>query len=159
MQGNDAMTTARKRRMKTCGAIRTTFAPCRCWSIGSARKRRCHAREATSWKMVTTILRCVMVKTEDCSRVMTRRRREESLSQVLSPLDSDESSSNDRRQRGNSRRKHATGRRFASFRRIYEPLSISRLYSANDSTSLESENSFEFDINAAVRYYHDWLRR
>lgn len=23
------------------GAIRTTFAPCRCWSAGSARKRRC----------------------------------------------------------------------------------------------------------------------
>lgn len=134
------MTAARKRRMKTSGAIRTTFAPCRCWSARSARKRRCLALPR-SRSMVTTILDCVMVKTEDSSRVMTRRRREKSplvagvfafqLRRVVL----------ERRRRGDSRRENiATATIRFIYRRIYEPFSISWLCSANDSTSLKSES-------------------
>lgn len=70
--------------MKTSGAIRTTFAPSQrlVGQVGQEEKRRCHARVATSRRIVTTIPDYVMVKTEDSSRVTTQR--EESLLQVLS---------------------------------------------------------------------------
>jgi len=149
--------TVRKRRMKTCSAIRTTFAPCRCRSTGSARKRRCLAlrsylvEDGNDHPPLRNGENGGLFACHDPAaerRVLVAGALASRLRRVVLER---------RRQRGNSRRKRATGRRFASFRRIYEPLSISRLYSANDSTSLESENSFAFDINAAVKYYHDWL--
>lgn len=157
----DVTTAARKRRMKTSGAIRTTFAPHRCWSAGSARKRRYVATLATSRTMVTTILDCVMVKTEDSSRVMTRRRRRESLLQVFSLLGSDESSSNG----GEAIRDEnvlpadcrLTIRVIPTYLRA--PASISRLYSAKRSDVIRIQRVIRVDVWQMwfVRYYRDWL--
>ena len=141
------MTAARNRRMKTCGAIRTTFALCQCWPGQPGREDawRCHARGATTWRIVTIILHYVMVKTEVFLRVMTRRRGEQKNPCRCSRLSIPTSRSR-MTTRGNSRWKHTTNwlsindsRHSGKFTSHWMAWNISRFYFAND-TSLETES-------------------
>lgn len=163
------MTAARNRRMKTCGAIRTTFALCRCWPGQPGREDawRCHARGATTWRMVTIILHWVMVKTES-SRVSWPDGGEKSSCCRCSRLPIPTSRSR-MTTRGNSRRKHAT-----SWFNWFSRLTI-RVIPANlraiewhgaflfcewsdvirNRESLES--IYDSKINTSIKWYHDWL--